>query len=110
LIAVGSPHVPLSVARLQRLICETDIEFGEVSHSGDSSVKNIGIKVRSVRPGDGPKFRIDANLSEVRGIAHRFENSPEAEIMCEIDHAFNTVLELQMQSIIAEYSCSNDVL
>ncbi len=78
-----------------------DVGFGKDCRSLYFSVKDIGIKVCPVWPGYGSQFRIDANLSEVAGIPHRLEDSPEAQIMREIYYAFNTVLKLQIQSIIA---------
>jgi len=77
--------------------------------TGDASVKNVGIQVRPIRPGYGSEVRIDADLREVGPLAQRLEDSAEAEVGFEIDHALNSVLELEMQAIIAEGSNGNNV-
>ena len=85
------------------------IEFWERCCSGDPSIKNIGVQVGSVWPRNGSEFRIDANPSEVSRISHRLEDSAKAELMCEVNHALNTVLELKVQAIIARRPCGNNI-
>src|SRR5437868_3133987 len=63
--------------------------FGERLHS-DLPVEDVRIEVCPVRPGYGAQLRIDADLGEVGGVAQRLEDSTEAEMGREIDHAFNT--------------------
>jgi hypothetical protein len=77
---------------------------------GDASVENVGIKVRSVRPSYGAQLRIDADLREVGGIMQRLEDSAEAEMGREIDHALNAIFEPKMQAMIAERFCGHNVL
>jgi hypothetical protein len=70
--------------------------------SGDASVENIGIEIRSVRPSYGAQFRSDADLRKVGGIAQRPEYSVEAEMGREVDYAFNAIFEAKMQATITE--------
>ena len=83
-----------------------DALFLQDRRPGDASVENVGIKVRSVRPDHGTQLRIDAGPREAGGVAQRLEDSSEAEIGREIDHALDAILELKMQAIIAERFCS----
>src|ERR1035441_1506143 len=78
-------------------------------HSSDAPIENVGIEVRSVRPGYGAQVRIDADLREIGGVTQRLEDSLKAEIGREIYHALNAVLESKVQAIIAERFCANNV-
>lgn len=91
-------------------MCQMDIVLRQERPPGDASVEHVGVKVRSVRPGYGAQLRVDADLREVGGVTQRLEDSVEAEMGREIDHALNAVLEPKMQAIIAERSCGNNVL
>src|ERR1035437_442793 len=92
------------------LLCHLDVVLRQDRRPGDASVENVGIQVRSVRPSYGAQIRIDTDLREVGPVTQRLEDSLEAEMGREIDHAFNTVLEPKMHAIIAEYFCGNNVL
>src|ERR1019366_8523864 len=91
-------------------MCQMEVALLQDRRPGDASVENVGIKVRSVRPNYGAQFRIDAAPCEIGGGTQRLEDSSEAEMGREIDHALNAVLEPKMQAIIAERLCGNDVL
>src|ERR1700686_853273 len=91
-------------------MCQMDVVLLQDRRPGDASIKNVGIKVRSVRPCYRAQLRIDADLREVGGVTQRLEDSLEAKMGREIDHALNAVLELKMQAIIAEHFCGNNVL
>src|ERR1017187_8186263 len=91
-------------------MCQMEVALLQGRRPGDASVENVGIKVRSVRPNYGTQLRIDAELGEVGGIAQRLEDSVEAEIGREIDHALNAIFEPKMQATIAERFCGNKVL
>src|ERR1022692_2620204 len=86
-----------------------DVVLLQDRRPSDAPVENVGIEVRSVRPGYGAQVRIDADLREVRGVTQRREDSLEAEMGREIYHALNAVLEPKVQAIIAERSCANNV-
>ena len=81
-------------------MCQMEVALLQGRRPGDASVENVGIKVRSVRPNYGTQLRIDAELGEVGGIAQRLEDSVEAEIGREIDHALNAIFEPKMQATI----------
>src|ERR1035437_9765786 len=81
-------------------MCQMEVVLLQGRRPGDASVENVGIKVRSVRPNYGTQLRIDAELGEVGGIAQRLEDSVEAEIGREIDHALNAIFEPKMQATI----------
>src|ERR1022692_2116853 len=89
-------------------MCQMEVALLQGRRPGDASVENVGIKVRSVRPNYGTQLRIDAELGEVGGIAQRLEDSVEAEIGREIDHALNAIFEPKMQATIAERFCGNN--
>ena len=91
-------------------MCQMEVALLQGRRPGDASVENVGIKVRSVRPNYGAQLRIDAELGEVGGIAQRLEDSVEAELWREIDHALNAIFEPKMQATIAERFCGNNVL
>ena len=75
----------------------------------DAAIENIGIEVRSVRPGYGAQVRNDADLREVGWVTQRLEDSLETEMGREIYHALNAVLEPKVQAIIAEGFYANNV-
>ena len=68
---------------------QTDVVLLQDRRPRDAAVENVGIKIRSVRPGYRAQFRIDADLREVDWVAERLEDSLEAEMGLEIDRTLN---------------------
>jgi hypothetical protein len=104
--------LPVGIDRVKcdsPLLCQMDVVLRQNWRPGDASVENVGIEVRSVRPGYGAQVRIDADLREVGGVTQRLEDSLETEKGREIYHALNAVLEPKVQAIIAERFCGNNV-
>src|SRR6266699_5055403 len=87
-----------------------DVDLRQDGRSSDSSVENVGIKIRSGRPNYGAQLRIDPNLSEVGAVTQGLEDSPETKETRKIDDALNAVLKPKLQAIIAKCFCGNDVL
>src|ERR1039458_8048102 len=104
--------LPVGIDRVKcdsPLLCQMDVVLRQNWRPGDASVENVGIEVRSVRPGYGAHVRIDADLREAGGVTQRLEDSLETEMGREIYHALNAVLESKVQAIIAEGFCANNV-
>src|ERR1039458_303472 len=91
-------------------MCQIRVMLLQDRSTGDTPIKNVRIKIGSVRPSYSAQLRIDADTREVGGVAQWREDSLEAEIGREINHALDAVLEAKMQAMLAESSCGNNVL
>ena len=60
------------------LVRQMDVVLLQNRRPGEAPVENVGIKVRSLRPGYCAQLGIDADLREVGGVAQRREDSLEA--------------------------------
>jgi hypothetical protein len=73
-------------------------------------VDDIGIEVRAVRPADGTKLGVNAELAEHLVLGEIGENAPELDEIGDVHLSFDTVLEADVDVVTLQRSGLDDVL